>query len=44
MQRGETDFSKKACVNAKKSFFNDFLWYFGEKKKLIRCSEKILIK
>jgi len=33
MQRGEKDFSKKASVNAEKSFFNDFLGCFGEKKK-----------
>jgi len=33
MQRGEKDFSKKACVNAEKSFFNDFLGWFSEKKK-----------
>jgi len=34
MQRGETDFSKKASVDAVKSFFNDFLGWFSEKKKL----------
>jgi len=34
MQRGEKDFATKASVNAEKNFFNDFLGYFGEKKKL----------
>jgi len=33
MQRGAKDFAKKASVNAEKSFFNDFLGWFGENKK-----------
>jgi len=34
MQGGAKNFSKKASVNAGKSFFNDFLGSFSEKKKI----------
>ena len=40
MQRGEKDFSKKACVNAEKSFFNYFLGVLVRRKNLVVSQRK----
>ena len=40
MQGGAKDFAKKACVNAEKSFFNDFLGVSARRKNLVVSATK----